>query len=1668
MENQLDQPIKKIIYYIEKIITFLIKIHKDQSEKIAQKYIYRALQLPISAQKRKFYLLNVLLPFSSIQFIIQTDQNLIEELMKACGDFYILPSGILLSKILERIFKEICNENPQQLRSFWEKQYFQILQNSKLHVVKGLINTVNPILVQISKENVTYMVQNVLNDHFLPKNKNQMWLYISFLKLARENSLIQQHESHFSLQADKDIIINKQLLEELILCKDRNVVLNTLEFLISHPKPSQEPSKIEFDLIELFLKYGIRTSYAEYRKGYLCIFKRFLERLRLVFENYKQRSKNKKELINETHYINFQTFLKNITNFIFSQLYPEVSFELGNPCLELINYILQNFPQKKPIEYKKGEIINPSQILQNANPDLFSRENFEILLVQTRSMWESIRILSINILKGFQIKSVQKDYIKKLYIDSLELCKSPIIKNYECGANILMILYENYLSELELTPEMFIEEILQKVDSSFLIFKQSFLNDNLLFQQNLIHGYITLLALIIKQISNQLFLKKTLTNLFQIMSKILNFTTQISSETVYSIFTQKENNDNFFKNNQLQIDCRGHIVNEKAQFVQNMQKILQGNTLLEALKQQNEQDQDENEEKSENLLVVAFYLISREAGFLFQTISNIVKEFQEQQIEKILEKKELENLVNEFFIALINIKHLGSIDRIQIGLGMLCRTMNESKNPILPQLSSDLLQQLLDNIENNTFKNVLRRSAGLPSAVVCLLKAEIAGNRQVLLNKTVKRLLEMVQNPNLVNNIKIHSLNILKKIFEDGNIKMEVDKHMGEGFEIAIKGFSIEDWSIRNSSLMLFSALCSRVIGGCKNPNAQNVKSKLNVVEFFARVPCLLDFFQKELQKFVFSNFYENSQYPPIYPIGLLLSRLLPYDLKNQIQKKNNNNNDFLQQQQEDIENIQVFISVDKVKVMLPLIILCAKNKNYMGRVMLAKAVLPFLNFENIHLEAVKLLRENIQNITGVKKDHNFTHGVLLMVFFIIQNYYFMCEELNIEYGNQENLLLLQQEISKRKFLILDIQCPVVQYTYLDIVKLLQKNLKGNIQFQQEFNTILQFVEQFVEKEVQKNTLRITNDMGHSVLRKKILRFHLDSSSLQKIGELLIIMIQKYENKPEMYKEEDNEFLRIILKYFLRKLKKNENFTNEIFFKQILQNLQQILENQEKSHVFYFTNCIQFLVKILFKIASFFDNFNFQPFVQILISLEKKFYQNGLLIKQLIKFSGFLIQKKLLHIDFYLKICEQYSSSTQLDFLRIAVIKSLKISMKTLLEDLKYEYFLNFSNVFLRLLQDEVPEIRQKMSSFISKYILGKNKSTIFEYTLKKYYSLLVKQCQNNQQQQILLFNFLLKQIFHNEYFSIKKTNHFENRIFAYDKANKFIDDMRIKKYAFKAVFKLLVIQKNNNVFSSNNLEMFVQQNKSLFQDLSNVNQDRIQQYQKQFQNRDEVIIQYQINILIYFQYYYLSMNSNVFQINICIRILKIIQKINKKKLILRFQNTFMLDFLIEFFMLQKNPNKLNKYLQYLIILQKYTNIKIKYQKIYLYVYIKYLFILLVHLYLYINYYFIILYLIICIIQFYSYQYINIILTFQIQQQIFLFINYNFFYFIFFQYFYKQNNTNIIFEIKIYDFFLKFIYFQFIIFIFILQIIKIYYINLQLQQQFNLTFCQLLKNQLND
>ena len=78
---------------------------------------------------------------------------------------------------------------------------------------------------------------------------------------------------------------------------------------------------------------------------------------------------------------------------------------------------------------------------------------------------------------------------------------------------------------------------------------------------------------------------------------------------------------------------------------------------------------------------------------------------------------------------------------------------------------------------------------------------------------------------------------------------------------------------MRNSSLMLFTVLANRSVG---------IKPTYNLLEFFHRCPYLLEFFSEQLH-----NLRLNTMYPPLYPIVLLLSRLLPFDLSERVKLPN-------------------------------------------------------------------------------------------------------------------------------------------------------------------------------------------------------------------------------------------------------------------------------------------------------------------------------------------------------------------------------------------------------------------------------------------------------------------------------------------------------------------------------------------------------------------------------------------------------------------------------------------------------------------------------------------------------------------------------------------------------------------------------------------------------------
>ena len=219
--------------------------------------------------------------------------------------------------------------------------------------------------------------------------------------------------------------------------------------------------------------------------------------------------------------------------------------------------------------------------------------------------------------------------------------------------------------------------------------------------------------------------------------------------------------------------------------------------------------------------------------------------------------------------------------------------------------------------------------------------------------------------------------------------------------------------------------------------------------------------------------------------------------------------------------------------------------------------------------------------------------------------------------------------------------------------------------------------------------------------------------------------------------------------------------------------------------------------------------------------MERTSSKNGPLTKRVVKMMGFLLgrvlldnaneESYLLYISIYHEIIIKYSFSAQKDFLRISVIKSLEFSMVRLMDCLKkgglFKLFLKISHTFIRLLQDEIPEIRQKIANFISKlnwkseenpskqsFDVLLNQKLNFNVVLRKLFKLIVHtfcsnpEIHNHPGNDGEMIAFLFYYIFDSEFFNYKKVNHEEKKIFQTDKPNKFHEDYLLKRIAFKGL----------------------------------------------------------------------------------------------------------------------------------------------------------------------------------------------------------------------------------------------------------------------------------------
>ncbi|CCW69507.1 unnamed protein product [Phytomonas sp. Hart1] len=243
--------------------------------------------------------------------------------------------------------------------------------------------------------------------------------------------------------------------------------------------------------------------------------------------------------------------------------------------------------------------------------------------------------------------------------------------------------------------------------------------------------------------------------------------------------------------------------------------------------------------------------------------------------------------------TLLSTKHNGVMRCVQDALRMLMKALLRCRLPLFYSLPSEMADYLMgeDGVMSSDASRMLRRSQGLPHAILSILGAEDGSLPCFIFPSVLSRLLALVReglqaegdaievaktSTEVQLSQRSNSLNVLKFIFDDKTLAERAIPYLEEVFLLASEGFSDPNWGIQNSSLMLFSSVLQRFVG--EHPSTGGVGVNTSLHDITRRTPRAVSFALRILTQRSTSSVVSLTDAPTlnIFPVLQMLSMLSP------------------------------------------------------------------------------------------------------------------------------------------------------------------------------------------------------------------------------------------------------------------------------------------------------------------------------------------------------------------------------------------------------------------------------------------------------------------------------------------------------------------------------------------------------------------------------------------------------------------------------------------------------------------------------------------------------------------------------------------------------------------------------------------------------------------------
>jgi hypothetical protein len=832
--------------------------------------------------------------------LLDIEPNILKETIETTkGTSSLVASSTFLKTFLHSLYLE--SSSATVWRETWQEALISSMLSTEQAARQNIAMYILPIPLEIDSSSFYYILRSLLEGLSDFWSMKLIGVVVLILKRAKELDLIRNLDTTVKCSGGAELQVDPKIFECAIFSSQESVRIDMLELLCASKQNKILPGKLELELLRLAIPQNLSLGIGSFKQRFEVLIRKLLMRMHIAIRamkhNHSLDRKHKDSLdakrgykgkgddrlvLNNEMIDSCTSFLEWLRNYLVSCLYPGAPCERKRLSMSLLMIILRVFLNPRKHDDETTKLYDTFSPLQEG--PLLSSGYVQTLISNITDSWDDIRNSASAILCQLPSPlaglSTEADLGVALAF-AKELLLSAQVRECDAGASLLRTLVKRYVFEMgwkitihptiEIseppvesqvpTPAMAVEDHTLELFANILALTGDCLEqgEKNLYEaclHGLAHGGLLLLRYLLEDIYQAKILKYHSTNV-ELMSKIFPFILKATQVSVWAVSQQDELN---VQASEAEADLSDLSIAPQSQVIMNgtwltMKEVSMITGLMAQISMYRGRDNDDSDSTR-----------TRETAALMQAMGD--------------------NLVS----ILEEVKHQGSTMKAHLGFIVLVQQLLASSSSALNALPYKWLDRLKMFVErpDQTRSDIVRRSAGLPFALVALLKAEPRGMPKKLLSIGMKTFMNIASSKDGKLDTcfpRVHAFNMLWKAFNDSDLATDTSGFFADGMKLAIIGFGDAHWEVRNAASQMFTALVIRMVGFRNVLTRQAARRPITSKEFFDRFQALHPFFISELD--AAARELENRDkeqdhaivaatrvHPSLLPILVVLSRL--------------------------------------------------------------------------------------------------------------------------------------------------------------------------------------------------------------------------------------------------------------------------------------------------------------------------------------------------------------------------------------------------------------------------------------------------------------------------------------------------------------------------------------------------------------------------------------------------------------------------------------------------------------------------------------------------------------------------------------------------------------------------------------------------------------------------